>query len=425
MHYSAKQITSKKYFFPGDRKILSLLWLSSLIPILIPKIFIPYIILLIYVLIYDLRHSNICLEKEFNKISFDINWPNFMELNRFQEITIDWNQFNSEFFLKIFLPAEFSPRIYTLYKSDTFFKFKGKSKGTYHDIEFYIGYQTRLGIFTRYRKLIHKHKIFIAPPILHLVNQEKKKVGRINQRYHISGESDFYGIRLYQFGDSLKNINWQKTAGSFNEIYVNEYQKEQNRKTLIILNTGISSRFDYKKYQYTDYQTALAFQLASTFIKNQDETGLLTFSDKIDLYIPPDLSKRNLSSIFKRLQRVEESYEHMNLMELYNFVKNKLQKKSILILLSPFLNFEQIYAQREVIYLLSKNYQIIWVNPIRLFKYYYENSHDLAYLWARIHLLKEKKSEDLFFKHNHLLYINDHPENLYQKIITNYFELKW
>ena len=425
MEYSAKQIQPKRHFFPGNQRILTLIWILSLIPFLIPQVFIPCLIFFLLSLAYDFYNT----KKEFNEklknISFEIHWPEFMELSRPQEITVSWNFFSSDLILKIFFPAEFSPRIHTLNQTQTSFKVRGKKKGTYHDIELYVGYQSKLGLFIRYYRLIHERKLFVTAPILYLSNQKKYHYGRIHQQYQLGGESDFYGIRAYQFGDSIKNINWRKTAGSFDEIYVNEYEKEKSRQVLIALNTGMASRFDYKKYQYIDYQTGLAFQLAHAFTKNQDATGLLTFSEAVDLYIPPKLSNRHMPALFRHLQYVEESYKHMDIVELYLFLKSRLQRKSILILLSPFLHFEQVYSERKAIYLLAQEYQIIWVNPARLFRYYEKTSRDLRYSWAKVHLLKEKQNEEEFFRDGRLLYVNDHPEKLYHKTLSHYFSLKW
>ena len=198
------------------------------------------------------------------------------------------------------------------------------------------------------------------------------------------------------------------------------------------MNTGIVSRFEYLGNSYLDYQIALAFQLARTLIRNNDETGLLTFSNQVDLYIPPMLSHKQLPFIFKSLQKVEESYENMNLIDLFIFLKERIQQKSILIFLSPFLSFQQIYIQKKPIHLLRKNYQVIWVNPLRFFKNYYDNrtqkggdTHHLSYLWAKIHMLNEKEEEHSFFQKNQLIYINERPEHLYKHVLRHYSSLKF
>ncbi len=425
MDYSVKKIQSRRYLFPGSRRNLTSIWVLSLVPFLLPQVFIPCCVLFLLLFTYDFYDT----KKEFNEkiknISFAINWPEFMELGRTQEFTVSWSCFSSDLFIKIFLPTEFSPRIHTLNRFQSSFKARGKRKGTYHDVELYVGHRSKLGLFVRYYKLIHERKLFVTAPILYFSSQQKYYHGKIYPQYRLGGESDFYGIRAYQFGDPIKKINWRKTAGSSSEVYVNEYEKEKSRKILIALNTGMASRFDYRKYQYTDYQTGLAFQLAHVFTKNQDETGLLTFSEEIDLYIPPNLSNRHMPTLFRHLQHIEDNYKHMDIIELYLFLRNRLQRKSILILLSPFISFEQVYSQRKAIFLLSQEYQVIWVNPARLFKYYYEGSRDLRYAWAKAHLLREKQNEDDFFRNGRLLYVNDQPEKLYQKTLNHYFSLKW
>ena len=424
MNYSYSQISSQRKIFPGSPRAVLLFWVLLLIPILIPQIFIPFAVVLAGILIYDL-YENPHYGGSLKNISYDINWPDFLELNRPQKIDITWENLPLNAHLRILFPKEYSPRVVRLNQHNDFFKVRGKKKGTYNDIDIYIGVKSSLGFFTYYHRVLHKRTLFVAPPILYLSLKYFQNKENIMNRNYLGIGSEFHALRQYQRGDPLKRINWKKTAANPNEVYVNEYQKEQNQKVLIVMNTGIASRFEYLDYPYLDYQTALAFQLARTFTENCDETGLLTFSNQIDIYIPPDLSHRQLPFIFRSLQQVGESYEHMNLIDLYIFLKGKLQRKSILILLSPFLSFQQVYIQRQTIHLLSQNYQVIWVNPLRIFDSYYNQIKELSYLWAKVHILHEKEEEKIFFQSNQLPYVHERPEQLYQHVLKHYSSLKW
>ena len=406
-----------------------LLWIFLFFPILTFEWLVLCLIIIGVMILFELGYFqgiyNRLLKKEESNLNFEfeIHWPQFLEQGRPKRITIVWKKKIEETSLQILMPKEFSPRVVILNTASEHFRITGKKKKAYTDVEIYLTRFSRLRLFQICYKLYHDRKINVVSPILYL-SKNNLPLREKSSFHYLGGESEFHSIRPYQMEDSFRHINWRKSASSSKELYVNIFEKEHNRKILIILNNGMLSNFEYKGVSYFDHQTALAFQLAFTFLKNQDHTGLLTFSDTIDLFIPPKLDRTQISVLFSHLQKMEPGYGHIDLGHIYSFLKTKLSSQSILIFLSPFLSFQQIFLQKKIIHLLGKLYQMIWVNPLR-----YSNQPgdllDLSYLWSRAHTLNEQQDQFLFFKKNNLLYVQDRPDRLYRAVIQNYSRLKW
>ena len=279
-------------------------------------------------------------------LEVEIHWPQFLEQGRPKIIMVVWNKKTEGVDLQILMPKEFSPRVLILDPASEYFKVTGKKKGSYTDIDIYLSRFSKFRLFRICYKLYHDRKINVVSPILYL--SKINLLSREESRFRYSGgESEFHSIRLYQIEDPFRHINWRKSASGTRELYVNTFKKEHDRKTLIILNNGMLSNFEYKGISYFDHQAALAFQLAFTFLKNQDPTGLLTFSDMVDLFIPPKLNRTQISFLFSHLQKMEPGYGHIDLSHIYSFLKKKLPSQSILIFLSPFLSFQQILLQKK------------------------------------------------------------------------------
>ena len=430
MLYSPRQIMRQRKILPGDKKIIFFFWVSSLLPVISLEWFIPYLMLLgIFILLeldyFKKIHSFSSKQNKIEQLDFEfeIHWPKYMESGRPKKIQIVWNKKIQDTQIQILMPKGFSPNVLTLTSVSEYFIVTGKKKGSHSNVEIYLIRFSRLRFFRICYKLYHNRKINVVPPILYL--SQKNLSFRKESLFRYSGaESEFHSLRPYQTEDTFKHINWKKSALNPEELYVNLFEKERNRKVLIILNNGMLSNFEYKGIPYFDHQIALAFQLAFTFLKNQDHTGLLTFSDTIDIFIPPELTKTQISFIFNHLQKAQYGYGYIDLAHIYSFIKDKLPVQSILIVLSPFLSFQQILLQKKIFHLLGRSYQIILVNPLR-FSGQTKKRLDLPYLWSRAHILNEEQDQMIFFKKNNLLYVKERPDKLYKEVIQNYSSLKW
>src|SRR5438093_11447398 len=112
---------------------------------------------------------------------------------------------------------------------------------------------------------------------------------------------EFEEHREYSPGDEIRRIDW-KALGKFDRYFIKEYEDETNLRAYLLLDT--SGSMDYASNGMTkfDYGCTLAASLAYLILKQQDATGLVTFSNHIESVIPPQAKQDDLTQILHALK---------------------------------------------------------------------------------------------------------------------------
>ena len=76
--------------------------------------------------------------------------------------------------------------------------------------------------------------------------------------------------------------------------------------------------------------------LSFSAIKNNDKVGIILFTDKIELFIPPKKGKKHVLRIIRELIKFQPIHKKTNINQALTFLNNILNKKSIVFILSDF-----------------------------------------------------------------------------------------
>ena len=119
---------------------------------------------------------------------------------------------------------------------------------------------------------------------------------------------EFEEHREYSPGDEIRRIDW-KALGKFDRFYIKETEDETNLRAYIILD--VSASMDYSSNGITKfaYGCILAASLAHLIIKQQDAAGLVTFSDRIESFIPPRARRGYLIELLRALEGITPAGE--------------------------------------------------------------------------------------------------------------------
>lgn len=113
--------------------------------------------------------------------------------------------------------------------------------------------------------------------------------------------SEFEEHREYSQGDDVRRIDW-KTYGKFDRYFIKEYHETTNLKAHIILDTSSSMNYGSNGWSKFDYASTLVASISYLMIRQQDQVGLILFSDKIEKIIPPKSTHGYIFSILKELE---------------------------------------------------------------------------------------------------------------------------
>ena len=110
----------------------------------------------------------------------------------------------------------------------------------------------------------------------------------------------FSEVREYQFGDDVRDIDWNVTARQ-QRPYIKVFEEEREMTVMLLVDVSASRNFgavgELKKEMITEIAATLAFST----IQNNDKIGVIFFSDRIEKFIPPQKGKKHVLYIIREL----------------------------------------------------------------------------------------------------------------------------
>jgi len=152
---------------------------------------------------------------------------------------------------------------------------------------------------------------------------------------------EFAEVRPYQFGDDIRSIDWNVSA-RYDETFVKVFEEE--REQTVILAVDISGSEDFASVG--QFKRAMAAEIcavvAFSAIQNNDKVGLLLFSDRIELFVPPKKGKKHVLRLIRDLFAHEKQSSGTQIKVALDHLVKVLHRRSIVLLLSDFMdsNFE-------------------------------------------------------------------------------------
>ncbi|SFN61632.1 Protein of unknown function DUF58 [Capnocytophaga haemolytica] len=147
----------------------------------------------------------------------------------------------------------------------------------------------------------------------------------------------FSEVRPYQFGDDIRTIDWNVTA-RYNEPYVKVFEEERELTLMLMVDVSGSELFGTVQEFKSEIITEIAATLAFSALQNNDKTGLILFSDEIELFIPPKKGKSHVLRIIRELIEFEPKSRQTSLSGALEFLSRVMKKKAIVFLLSDFMD---------------------------------------------------------------------------------------
>lgn len=153
---------------------------------------------------------------------------------------------------------------------------------------------------------------------------------------HFKGQGmTFADFREYVAGDDVRSISWSLTARA-GKPFIKNFEEE--RELTMILAVDISGSQDYgsKNYFKGETLTYVAATLAFSAVKNNDQVGLLLFSNDVELYIPPKKGRAQVYRIIRELLYFKPKNTNTRISAGLDYLRGILKKRATIFLLSDF-----------------------------------------------------------------------------------------
>jgi len=158
--------------------------------------------------------------------------------------------------------------------------------------------------------------------------------------YHTSFKGrgmTFSEVRQYQYGDDIRNIDWNVTA-RYNEAHVKVFEEERELTMMLMVDISGSESFGSKNQFKKDIVTEIAATMAFSATQNNDKIGLILFSDQIELYIPPKKGRSHVLRIIRELIEFHPQSNKTDIAQALKFLSSTQKKKAIVFVISDFMS---------------------------------------------------------------------------------------
>jgi uncharacterized protein (DUF58 family) len=155
---------------------------------------------------------------------------------------------------------------------------------------------------------------------------------------HFKGRGmDFEELRDYIPGDDVRDIDWNVTY-RMGRPFVKRYREERELGLILAVDVSGSADFGSARRSKRHFAAEVAATLAFSATRSGDKVGLLLFTDRAELFVPPRKGRRHILRILRELLGFEPRQRATNIPAALAFLNHVLHRRSIICLLTDFLH---------------------------------------------------------------------------------------
>lgn len=147
----------------------------------------------------------------------------------------------------------------------------------------------------------------------------------------------FSEVREYQFGDDVRDIDWNVTA-RHNKPFIKVFEEERELTVMLLIDVSASRNFGAVGDSKKEMMTQIAATLAFSTIQNNDKIGVIFFSDKIEKFIPPKKGRRHVLYIIRELIEFTPQNSKTDIALALEYVTNAIKKRCTIFMMSDFID---------------------------------------------------------------------------------------
>lgn len=168
---------------------------------------------------------------------------------------------------------------------------------------------------------------------------------------------EFSDVREYQEGDDIRIIDWNVTA-RLGFPYVKKFVEERDLTVILMVDISSSNLFSTKGRTKRELAAEICALLAFSAIRNNDKVGLLTFTDRVESFIPPRKGREHGLRVIRELLYLTPSGHATNIANALSYINRLIKRKSVVFLVSDFLD----RGYDAVLRVTSKRHEVVAIS---------------------------------------------------------------
>lgn len=170
---------------------------------------------------------------------------------------------------------------------------------------------------------------------------------------------EFDEVRPYLPGDEVRSIDWNVTART-GQPYVKRYVEERELTAMLLFDASGSGDFGSAGKFKRELAAEIASVLSFSATTNKDKVGLLIFTDKVELYIPPRKGRRHVLRLIRELLAFEPEGNGTDIKLALDTINQILKRRSIIFLVSDFLDDPERY--KKSLHMANRKHDVVAVD---------------------------------------------------------------
>jgi len=146
---------------------------------------------------------------------------------------------------------------------------------------------------------------------------------------------NFEEVRPYSPGDEIRAIDWNVTART-GEPYIKKFTEEREMTVMIVLDVSSSGNFGSVQESKRELAAEVAAILAFSAIHNNDKVGLLLFSDRVELFIPPKKGRHHILRLIREMLYFEPKGRGTDLAGALEYMNKLITRRAVVFVISDF-----------------------------------------------------------------------------------------
>ncbi len=152
---------------------------------------------------------------------------------------------------------------------------------------------------------------------------------------------EFKEVRAYVPGDDVRTIDWNVTART-GDPHVKIMAEERELTVMLMVDMSGSGRFGSVSRFKNELAAELCAVLAFSAIMNNDKVGLMIFTDKVELMVPPQKGRKHVLRVIREVLCHEPQGRGTDIPAALHYLNNVTRRRAVVFLVSDFMadNYE-------------------------------------------------------------------------------------
>jgi len=147
---------------------------------------------------------------------------------------------------------------------------------------------------------------------------------------------EFEEVREYVPGDDVRAIDWNVTART-GLPYVKKFVEERELTVMLLVDASSSGRFGTVGKTKAQIAAELCAVLAFSAIRNNDNVGLIIFTDRIEKFLPPKKGRSHVLRVIREVLYFEPEGTGTDIAGALEYLEKVTHRKTVAFLVSDFL----------------------------------------------------------------------------------------